>query len=141
MRAYAPYGHTCASLCLRARLCVLRPMCIGAEPCEHVPPAVDRVRLGSQAFASSSSFSANIGAWNTASLTSLYQVCAAFGRRRTTAAGALGRGSVRRGTCGDGTADARAHTCVRAYTYSLAADVDGCTPSCAQGRWNAAIYI
>ncbi len=33
-----------------------------------------------------------------------------------TAAGALGQGSVRRGTCGDGTADARACVCARSRT-------------------------
>ena len=54
-------------------------MCVGAETCEHSPPAVDRVRLGSQAFHTTTSFSANIGAWNIASVTSLYMVCAASG--------------------------------------------------------------
>jgi hypothetical protein len=52
-------------------------MCVGAETCEHFPPAVDRMWLGSQAFYSTKAFSANIGAWNTASVTSLQQVCAA----------------------------------------------------------------
>ena len=35
--------------------------------------------FGAQAFYSASAFNANIGAWNTASVTTLYQVCAAFG--------------------------------------------------------------
>jgi hypothetical protein len=39
---------------------------------------VDRVRLGSQAFYWASAFNANIGAWNTARVTSLESVCAAF---------------------------------------------------------------
>ncbi len=39
---------------------------------------VDRVWLGSQAFESASVFNADIGAWNTAAVTSLHQVCAAF---------------------------------------------------------------
>jgi surface protein len=68
---------------------------------------VDRVRLGSQAFYSAKAFNANIGAWNTASVTSLNSVRAAFGRRRAprrTRSVGLRRGVV----CG-GTADARAH--------------------------------
>jgi hypothetical protein len=42
---------------------------------------VERVRLGSQAFKSASTFNANIGAWNTARTISLSEVCAASGRR------------------------------------------------------------
>jgi surface protein len=74
-----------------------------------------RVWLGSQAFSSASAFNANIGAWNTASVTNLRDVCAAFGpggapppagraRRVVDAARAVVRG---------GTADARARACVR----------------------------
>ncbi len=70
---------------IRAHVCVL--VCARASACAsaHVYPlrtaralsaGVDRVRFGSQAFQSATSFSANIGAWNIASLTSLYQVCA-----------------------------------------------------------------
>ena len=106
-------------VCAPARLCVLRRMRTRVDTCEHSPPAVDRVRLGSQAFQSSSSFSANIGAWNIASVTTLSFVCTAFGRRRAprrarSVGARCGAALVR-----DGTADARAHTCVRAYTYSL----------------------
>ncbi len=43
---------------------------------------VDRVWFGSQAFRSASAFNVNIVAWNTASLTGLTNVCAAFRRRR-----------------------------------------------------------
>jgi hypothetical protein len=39
---------------------------------------VDRGWLGSQAFRSASAFNANIGAWNTARVTTLSAVCAAF---------------------------------------------------------------
>ena len=42
---------------------------------------VDRVRFGSQAFNGASAFNANIGAWNTASVTTLNYVCAAFPAR------------------------------------------------------------
>jgi hypothetical protein len=76
-------------VCAPARLCVLRRMCTRAETCEHSPPAVERVRLGLQAFQSAKTFSADIGAWNIASLTTLSNVCAAFGRRRATAAAAI----------------------------------------------------
>ncbi len=40
---------------------------------------VDRVWVGSQAFNSASAFNANIGAWNTAAVTTLLGVCAASG--------------------------------------------------------------
>ena len=44
-------------------------------------PPVDRGWLGVQAFASASAFNANIGAWNTARVTTLYPVGAAFSAR------------------------------------------------------------
>jgi hypothetical protein len=62
--------------------------------------AADDLRVvGSQAFADASAFNANIGAWNTAAVTTLYMVCAALSgptashRRQD----ALGGWSVRRG--------------------------------------------
>jgi hypothetical protein len=42
---------------------------------------VDRGWLGAQLFYSAKAFNANIGAWNTARVTTLYQVCAAFPAR------------------------------------------------------------
>jgi surface protein len=39
---------------------------------------VDRVWLGSQAFGSAKAFNANIGAWNTASVSNMAYVCAAL---------------------------------------------------------------
>ncbi len=82
---------------------------------------MDRVRLGAQAFVVASAFNANIGAWNTARVTTLFQVCAAFLARRRATAGvpdALGRSPMRhidgaRPVVRGGTADARAraHTC------------------------------
>jgi hypothetical protein len=85
--------------------------------------------LGAQAFYSASAFNANIGAWNTASITSLSSVCAAFPARaaRHRRRAALGRvvdaarAVVRGGTTGArarvcaetcGHAHARASTCV-----------------------------
>jgi hypothetical protein len=57
---------------------------------------LDRVWLGSQAFYGTSAFNANIGAWNTAAVSTMQGVCAAPGWRRATAANALGRCSMRR---------------------------------------------
>ena len=70
---------------------------------------MDFVWLGSQAFSDASAFNANIGAWNTARITTLESVCTAFGGappRRTRSAGLRCGAAVVRG----GTADARAHT-------------------------------
>jgi hypothetical protein len=59
--------------------------------------------FGAQAFNSASAFNANIGAWNTARVTSLSSVCAAPGPAARTMADALGRASMRRPTMGVGT--------------------------------------
>ncbi len=64
--------------------------------------------FGSQAFGVASAFNSNIGAWNTARVSDMSNVCAALGRPRTTAADALGRSSMRRGPLWAMT-DARAH--------------------------------
>ncbi len=60
---------------------------------------VDRVWLGSQAFNMASAFNTNIGAWNTASVTVLSDVCAAFTARaaRNRGRDTLGGSSMRRG--------------------------------------------
>ena len=65
--------------CVRARACAIGRPRIRAETCERLPVGVDRGWLGAQAFYSASAFNADIGAWNTASVTTLYEVCAAFG--------------------------------------------------------------
>ena len=52
---------------------------VRAETCERLPVGVDRGWLGAQAFRSASAFNADIGAWNTASVSNLIAVCAAFG--------------------------------------------------------------
>ncbi len=85
---------------------------------------MDRVRLGSQAFLYSKAFNANIGAWNTARVTDLGQVCAAFGlalgMRRSRPGGAHSGGRARPGfdaarpVVRGGTADARACAHVQA---------------------------
>ncbi len=67
-----------------------------ASPC---PSAWTACGFGAQAFSSAMAFNADIGAWSTARVTTLYGVCAAPGpaachRRRD----ALGRASVRRGS-------------------------------------------
>ncbi len=102
--------------CARAR--AIGRARIRAEPCERVPSAVDRGWFGAQAFVYASAFNADIGAWNTASVTTLNSVCAAFSatggappqaghaRRVVDAARAVVRG---------GTADA-ARACVYAQT-------------------------
>ena len=125
-RTHAPVG------CVRARACaraIGRPR-IRADACERLPAGVDRGWLGAQAFQGAAAFNANIGAWNTASVTTLAAVCAALfrPRRRATAGGTRSAGSsMRRGpscaagrpmrarvcaqTCGR--AHARVPTCVR----------------------------
>jgi surface protein len=50
-----------------------------------LPAAAERRGLGSQAFYLASAFKANIGAWNTASVTDLSNVCAALGPACTAA--------------------------------------------------------
>jgi hypothetical protein len=61
------------------------------------PSAWTACGFGAQAFTSASTFNANIGAWNTARVTSLSRVCAASGPAARTMADALGQASVRRG--------------------------------------------
>ena len=69
---------TCACVCARLRVRLGRAR-IRAETCERPPFGVDRGWLGAQAFYSASAFNADIGAWNTASVSNLDSVCAAFG--------------------------------------------------------------
>ncbi len=67
-----------ASVCARAR----------PHPCQRMralPATAERRVLGSQAFYVASAFKANIGAWNTARVTDLSNVCAASGPERTAA--------------------------------------------------------
>ncbi len=61
------------------------------------PSAWTACGFGAQAFYSAKAFNANIGAWNTASITTFSSVCAAPGPAARTMADALGRASMRRG--------------------------------------------
>ncbi len=80
VRACRTHAPTC---CVRARVCAA---------CDWAPThprrtvqarfvGVDRVRFGSQVFYNAPAFNANIGAWNTARVTTLERVCAAFPAR------------------------------------------------------------
>ena len=76
-------SHVCVLVCAPARACVFGRTRMRRKA-QARSVGVDCVRLGSQAFSSASAFNANIGAWNTASVTSLISVCAAFCRQRAT---------------------------------------------------------
>jgi surface protein len=65
-----------------------------ASPC---PSAWTACGFGAQVFYSASAFNANVGAWNTASVSNMAYVRAAPGPAARTMADALGRASVRRG--------------------------------------------
>ena len=67
--------------CARARACAIGRARIRADTCERLPAGVDRGWLGAQAFYAASAFNANIGAWNTASVSTMAYVCAAFSAR------------------------------------------------------------
>jgi surface protein len=86
---------------------------IRAEPCEPFPSARTACGFGAQAFYSASAFNANIGAWNTARVTTLSYV--------RTASGPAARRHRRRGRARPGFDAARpvvrggtADACVRA---------------------------
>ncbi len=104
------------------------------------PSAWTTCSFGAQAFRQASAFNANIGAWNTASVSEMAWVCAAFPARRRASAGVLGahgRASMQRGPlCAGATADARA----RAREAAASAGVDGCWDSCAEERCDTFIY-
>ncbi len=93
-----------------------------ASPCSSASTAGG---FGAQAFSSASAFNANIGAWNTARVTTFYYVCAAPGPAARTMADALGLASMRRGPlcrcgCRYGHAEGRFDTCIRMYIYVCA---------------------
>jgi hypothetical protein len=79
--------HRCAHVCAHVRAHVgwvwLRTY--PRRTVRALPVGVDCGRLGAQAFYWAKAFDANIGAWNTASVTTLAGVCAVPGRRRATA--------------------------------------------------------
>ncbi len=109
-----------------------------AHPRRHVRApsgGVDRGWLGSQAFMNALAFDANIGAWNTASVSNMADVCAAVSARAARHRGrdALGGvvGAAWAGVRG-GTAEARARARVCADVWARAcAGVHVCRYSCA----------
>ena len=68
-----PRVRPCACACA-----IGRPR-IRADTYERVPSASSACGFGAQAFQYASAFNADIGAWNTARVTTLSQVCAASG--------------------------------------------------------------
>ncbi len=94
---------------------------------------VDRLLLGSQAFADDIAFNANIGAWNTSRVTTLYAVCAAFPARATKVGRARRVVDAARAVVRGRTTDARSH--VRAETCGHAhARVSTCVGMAARSR-------
>jgi surface protein len=86
-------------------------------------PSAGVVWLGSQVFNGASAFNANIGAWDTASVTELGGVCAAFSARAARQRGrdALGRVfDAARAVVRGGTADARARVCAETCGHAHA---------------------
>ncbi len=116
-------GYACVHQCAMVmdRLCAhgLAGSCCGlglkpetlnrASPC---PSAWTACGFGAQAFQSATAFNANIGAWNTASVTTLASVCAFSARRRalwrTRSAGLL---------CGAACCARRHRRCARACAH------------------------
>ncbi len=75
-------------VCARARVCVFGRTRVRIAFVHSAPPSTVAF-VGSQAFEEASAFNAAIGAWNTASVNSIRDVCAAWAGART----ALGRQS------------------------------------------------
>ena len=89
VRAYRRGGHarrTRPGVRASALSCVPRARPPPRRRVRALHAAAERRVLGSQAFFSASAFNANIGAWNTARVTSLSTVCAASGPDARTAA-------------------------------------------------------
>jgi hypothetical protein len=115
-------ARTAAALTRCVRVCVCERVRVrlgSTRPRRHMRAhavGVDRVRFGSQAFYGAKTFNANIGAWNTASVTTLSSVCAAFGPAARHGGG-MRSVCVRCGAAvvRGGTTDARA--LVQAHTY------------------------
>jgi hypothetical protein len=73
--------HRRAHVCARARAgaCEYGRPRNPRRTCERFPSASTASSFGSQAFDNANAFNANIGAWNTAAVSYLSNVCAAFG--------------------------------------------------------------
>jgi surface protein len=112
----------CPRVCARARMNTYKRVGLGAHVStpnmRALSVGVNRVRFGAQVFSGALAFNTNIGAWNTASVTSMYQVLAACVRRRamlrTRSAGLRCGAAAVRGS----TADAR--VCAHLNRHSLA---------------------
>ncbi len=115
-RRCGPHTRAPRAASVRARVCV----------CDWAPKhprrtvrarsvGVDRGWVGAQAFYEAKAFNVNIGAWNTAAVTTLAYVCAAFSARAAHHRGrdALGGTSVRRGPLCAAAPPMRALACVR----------------------------
>jgi hypothetical protein len=139
MRARRTHAPAC---CVRVCVCDWARM----HPRRHLRArsvGVDRGWFGSQAFAFASAFNANIGAWNTARVTTLSQVCAAFPARaaRHRRRDALGRVfDAARAVVRGGTADARAR--VGADVWACAcAGVHLCVGKAARSKRVTCMYV
>jgi hypothetical protein len=119
-------GHVCVHQCAMVmdRQCAhaLAGSCRGLglkpETLRRASPSSAWTACGfvAQAFVSASAFNANIGAWNTASVSSMSMVCAASGPAARTMADALGRASMRRGRLCAAAPPTRARVRTRAGT-------------------------
>ncbi len=142
MRAFTADARTC---CTRVRARVVAGVGAHASAPTHASPSRRRWTaggFGAQAFHSAAAFSANIGVWNTALVTTLSEVCAAPGpaarhrmhpgrARLVSDAGRLcavappmrarahtHRRSLARGhRCRYGCAEGRFDICIRMHTY------------------------
>ncbi len=113
--------HQCAMVMDRLCAHALRSCCgLGLEPetlnrASPCPSAWTACGVGAQAFHSASAFNADIGAWNTARVATMFEVCAAPGAAARTMAAALGLGfGAARPVVRVGTADVRACAHVQA---------------------------
>jgi hypothetical protein len=82
-RARVSPRRTCATYAPR-RACARALVCV-RQRVRALHAAAERRVLGAQAFSFASAFNANIGAWNTARVTTLDSVCATAGPARTAA--------------------------------------------------------
>jgi hypothetical protein len=125
----------------------LRP-CARVCVCDWAPAHLSRhmraPSAGSQAFQFASAFNADIGAWNTAHVTTLQSVCAASrAGQRATAGGTRSAGcSMRRGPlCAAGLPmRARVYGCADEWARACAG-VRVCRYSCAYERWDTRMYV
>ncbi len=110
--------HRRAHVCARARAgaCEYGRPRNPRRTCERFPSASTASGFGSQAFYRASAFNANIGAWNTAAVTTLISVCAAFGPGSAHTAGVAGRRSAGL-RCGAAGCARRHGGCAHAQTY------------------------